>query len=246
MTRIAAVTGAAGGIGRAVVETLRADGWRVIGIDRREPDNSLAIDEFHLADLALPDAASMVVQALNVASLDALVNNAAVQVNAAIVDTTDDQWDEVMQTNLRIAFQLTRDLHPALLAARGSIVNVSSVHAVATSENVAAYAVSKGALTTLTRSTALEFAADGIRVNAVLPGAIDTEMLRDGLSRRPHPDGADGNLRAIEARTPLGFVAGPEPIARAIVDLADGDRSPYTTGQCLVIDGGATLRLGTE
>jgi NAD(P)-dependent dehydrogenase (short-subunit alcohol dehydrogenase family) len=125
-------------------------------------------------------------------------------------------------------------------------VNVSSVHALATSPNVAAYAVSKAALAGLTRTAALELALHGIRCNAVLPGAVMSDMLRAGLSRREHPEGPQGNLDALIARTPLGFVATPEQIAPSIVFLADGERSPYTTGQLLVVDGGAMIRLGTE
>lgn len=110
------------------------------------------------------------------------------------------------------------------------MVNVGSVHAVATSANAAAYAVSKGALATLTRAAALELASDGVRCNAVLPGAVDTPMLRQGLSRRAHPEGAAGNLRALIARTPLGFVAAPDQIAPAVLFLADGEQTPYVTG----------------
>ena len=105
---------------------------------------------------------------------------------------------------------------------------------------------SKGALVALTRSAALELADDGIRCNAVLPGAIDTKMLRSGFERRPHPDGAEGNLQILSGRTPIGFVATAADIAPSIVHLADNDQSRYTTGQMLVLDGGATIRLSTE
>jgi NAD(P)-dependent dehydrogenase (short-subunit alcohol dehydrogenase family) len=98
----------------------------------------------------------------------------------------------------------------------------------------------------LTRSAALELADDGIRCNAVLPGAIDTKMLREGLDRRPNPDGAEGNLKILAQRTPLGFVATADDIAPSILHLADNDQSKYTTGQMLVLDGGATIRLSTE
>jgi NAD(P)-dependent dehydrogenase (short-subunit alcohol dehydrogenase family) len=151
-----------------------------------------------------------------------------------------------MNTNLRSAFQCIREAHGRLAAARGAVVNISSVHALATSVNVAAYAISKGALAALTRSAAIELAESGVRCNAVLPGAVDTAMLRAGLDRRPHPDGPDGNLHDLARRTPLGFVATAEQIAPSVVHLADGRLSPYTTGQLLVVDGGATVKLGTE
>ena len=90
-----------------------------------------------------------------------------------------------MATNLRAAFLMIKACHPLLKKSHGAIVNVSSVHALATSENISAYAATKGALLSLTRAVALEFARDKIRVNAVLPGAIDTPMLRAGLAPRP-------------------------------------------------------------
>ncbi len=94
---------------------------------------------------------------------------------------------------------------------------------------------------------ALEFAPDGIRVNAVLPGAVDTEMLRGGLGRgHLGAESADEQLGALGARTPLGRVGEPREIAEAILFLADADRSSFMTGQALIVDGGATARLSTE
>jgi NAD(P)-dependent dehydrogenase (short-subunit alcohol dehydrogenase family) len=241
------VTGACGGIGRGAASAFRAAGWHVIGIDQSDRDDGVEVDEFVQADLA-SDVGVRAIRARlrHITELDALVNNAALQVNKPLVDTTDDEWTAVMNTNVRSAFQMIREFHPALSAVRGSVVNVSSVHAVATSMNVAVYAISKGALVALTRSAALELAAEGIRCNAVLPGAIMTPMLAAGLSRRPHSDGPDGNLNALIERTPLGFVATPEQLAPTIIHLADTDLSPYTTGQMMIVDGGATIRLGTE
>lgn len=247
MTKTVLVTGACGGIGRGAVTAFRESGWYVIGVDREQPTDRLDVDEFVQADLSADDGIATLRSELgHVDELDALVNNAALQVNRALVDTTDDEWAAVMNTNVRAAFQMIREFHSALAAVRGAVVNVSSVHAIATSMNVAVYAISKGALVALTRSSALELAHEGIRCNAVLPGAVITPMLTDGLSRRPHPDGPDGNLRALVERTPLGFVATPAQIAPTILYLADGELSPYTTGQMVVVDGGATIRLGTE
>jgi len=241
------ITGACGGIGRSAAAAFQAAGWHVIGIDRTAAPSELEVDEFVCADLSADDGVRDVRRELgHIDRLDALINNAALQVNQPLVQTSDDEWQAVMDTNVRSAFQMIREFHSALSAARGSVVNVSSVHAVATSPNVAVYAISKGALVALTRSAALELAAEGIRCNAVLPGAVLTPMLEAGLSRRPHPDGPGGNLAALVERTPLGFVATPAQIAPTIVHLADTELSPYTTGQMMVVDGGATIRLGTE
>jgi NAD(P)-dependent dehydrogenase (short-subunit alcohol dehydrogenase family) len=138
--------------------------------------------------------------------------------------------------------------YPLLKAAGGgAIVNVSSVHAVQTSKNVSAYAASKGGLLALTRSMAIEFAADNIRVNAILPGAVDTPLLRAGLNRG-HVSGGSihERLENLASKTVNGRVGLPEEIAHAIYFLADSTQSSFMTGQALIVDGGATARLSTE
>jgi NAD(P)-dependent dehydrogenase (short-subunit alcohol dehydrogenase family) len=181
-------------------------------------------------------------------SLDALVNNAAVQVNKPLVNTSVEEWDMVIANNLRPAFLLSKLAHPLLkTAGGGAIVNVSSVHAVQTSANVAAYATSKGGLLAFTRAIAIEFAGDNIRVNAVLPGAVDTPMLRAGLNRG-HLAGEDEHSRLdnLARKTVNGRVGRPDEIAHAIFFLADNTQSSFMTGQAMIVDGGATARLSTE
>lgn len=247
MTRSVVITGVAGGLGRGLAEAFSSAGWFVIGIDRRLDSSLDHVDRFEHVDLSSSASVADVVSRLqDIEGLSALVNNAALQVNAALVNTTDAEWDEVMQTNVRACFQLIRGFADQLARNQGSVVNIGSVHSIATSDNIAAYAVSKAALSGLTRSAALELGPSGVRCNAVLPGAVDTEMLREGLSRRPHQDGPMGNFEELRARTPLGLIATPAQIAPTVIHLADTAASPYTTGQLLVVDGGATLRLGTE
>lgn len=244
--RTVVITGANGAIGVATARAFRSEGWHVIGLDRATADEGADhVDELVLGDLTAPETVDGITSLLP-GGLDALVNNAAVQADTSLADTTDEAWNTVLATNLTAPFRLIRDLRAALARRRGAIVNVASVHAIATSPNVAAYAVSKAALAGLTRTAALELAPLGIRCNAVAPGAMLTEMLLAGLGRRPHPDGPDGNLRDLQARTPLGFIATPEQLAPTIIHLADAERSPYTTGQIVVVDGGATIRLSTE
>lgn len=129
----------------------------------------------------------------------------------------------------------------------GSVVNISSVHAVATSAGIAAYASSKGALLALTRAMALEFGTDGIRVNAVLPGAVDTPMLHAGLSRgHLNGDTTTKLLRGLGKKHVMGRVGKPSEIGQTILFLADNEKSSFMTGQALIVDGGATARLSTE
>ena len=158
----------------------------MIGTDRADVATDPPADEMIHVDLSEPGAVAFLVGHVGNDRLDGLVNNAAFQPNLSVAETPDEVWDEVMATNFRAPFQLIRDLAPRLAEVHGGIVNVSSVHAIVTSANVAAYAVSKGALVALTRSAAIDLAPLGVRCNAVLPGAVQTPMLFDGLSRRPH------------------------------------------------------------
>jgi len=245
------ITGAAGGIGRASVALFAEKGWRVIGVDRAPfgegfPANGLFIQ----SEVSHPGSMEAIFQQVRsfTESLDALVNNAAVQVNKPLVDTSVEEWDMVIANNLRPAFLLSKLAYPLLkTAGGGAIVNVSSVHAVQTSANVAAYATSKGGLVALTRAIAIEFAGDNIRVNAVLPGAVDTPMLRAGLNRG-HLAGEDEHSRLdnLARKTVNGRIGRPEEIAQAIYFLADAAQSSFMTGQAMIVDGGATARLSTE
>jgi NAD(P)-dependent dehydrogenase (short-subunit alcohol dehydrogenase family) len=224
-------------------------GWRAVTIDLEAPVRIIEGVECWQADLSNPEEITGLVGRFEgeIGRLGALVNNAAIQVLKPILETTSEEWDRTLRVNLGAVFELARGMHKLLKSSRGAIVNVSSVHAMATSPGIAAYAASKGALLALTRSMALEFGRDGIRVNAVLPGAVDTKMLRAGLER-PQYSSRPPDQRMIElgARTALGRVGRPEEIAQAILFLADSKRASYITGQALVVDGGALAALSTE
>ncbi len=247
--RTALVTGAAGGIGRATVDVLAGAGWWVVAVDRRPADPYPAGVLSIQADVSQPEAVEAMFTDLaqRMDGLEALVNNAAIQICKPLVETTVAEWDEIMNANLRSIFLTAKFAYPLLAAARGAIVNVSSVHALATSTDIAAYAASKGGIMALTRAMALEFGREGVRVNAILPGAVDTPMLRGGLSR-DHVAGEsiEERMAALGRRTVLGRVGRPEEIGKAILFLCDPDLSSFLTGQSLVVDGGAMARLSTE
>ena len=247
----ALITGAAGGIGRATLSLFSEKGWRVIGVDRADfgenfPQNGLFIQ----SDISRPEDMQAIFEKAHAftESLDALVNNAALQVAKPLVETTVEEWDAVMASNLRSVFLGVKLAYPLLKAGNGAaVVNISSVHAIQTSANIAAYAASKGGLLALTRAMAIEFAPDNIRVNAILPGAVDTPMLRAGLGRGHVGQGdVQERLDNLARKTVSGKVGKPEEIAHAIYFLADNEQSSFMTGQALVVDGGATARLSTE
>lgn len=242
------ITGSSGGIGSAVCSVFHEANWDVIGVDRCNVD-SPHVDEFIEADISDPDAPSHIFERVRARTdrLEALVNNAATQICKPIIETTPEEWDSVMASNLRSVFLSVREAFELLKTAKGSVINVSSVHAVATSKNIAAYAASKGALLAFTRSLALEFGEYGIRVNALLPGAVDTPMLHAGLSRgHVQADSLDGLIRGLGHKHVLGRVGQPEEIGRAVLFLADPTSSSFITGQSLIVDGGALARLSTE
>lgn len=250
-TKTVLITGVGGGIGRATLEHFTQKGWRVIGVDRALLNSNFpASGHFIQADISHPETAELIFEQARAFSptLDALINNAAVQVAKPLVETTVEDWDAVMASNLRPVFLFAKLAYPLFKAAGGgAIVNVSSVHAVQTSANIAAYAASKGGILALTRAMAIEFAPDNIRVNAILPGAVDTPMLRAGLNRGHvgHGD-LQSRLDNLARKTVNGRVGQPAEIASAIYFLADTAQSSFMTGQALIVDGGATARLSTE
>jgi NAD(P)-dependent dehydrogenase (short-subunit alcohol dehydrogenase family) len=251
MTKTLLITGAAGGIGRATVVHFAEKGWRVIGVDRLPLDGEFPANGLYIqSDISNPTSMEAIFLQVRgfTNHLDALVNNAAMQIAKPILDTTVEEWDAVMASNLRSVFLSAKLAYPLFKAAgRGAIVNVSSVHAVQTSADIAAYAASKGGMLALTRAMAIEFARENVRVNAILPGAVDTPMLRAGLNRG-HVSGEDVHQRLenLARKTVNGRVGKPEEIAHAIYFLADDEQSSFMTGQAMVVDGGATARLSTE
>ncbi|MEE4194563.1 MAG: SDR family oxidoreductase [Anaerolineae bacterium] len=249
--RVMMITGAAGGIGRATVELFSEKGWKVIGVDRSDFGIGFPADGLFIkADISLESHINTIFEETNAFTntLDALINNAAYQVNKSILDTTVEEWDLVMASNLRSVFLSAKLAHPLLAAnGGGAIVNTSSVHAIQTSSKIAAYAASKGGLLALTRQMAIDFAQDNIRVNAILPGAVDTPMLRNGMGRGHLADGSiHERLENLARKTVNGRIGTPEEIAHGIYFLADNEQSSFMTGQSLIIDGGATCRLSTE
>ncbi len=227
------VTGVSGGIGAACVSAFQELGAEVIGVDLSPTSQA---NEHLTLDLADPSCGVIIAAHVGDRSVDVLVNNAAVGHALPAVETSSDAFDAVIAVNLRAPFLLACALLPALRSGTGSIVNIASVHAVATSAPASVYAASKGGLVSLTRGLALEW-GPGVRVNCILPGAIDTPMLTEGLTR------AGKTLESFGAKLATGLVGAPSDIAEAVVFLAT---NRYVTGATLIVDGGATARLSTE
>lgn len=239
--KIVLITGSSGGIGEAICCKFKQEGWIVVGIDINLPkhnynDHFIQVD---LLDKTFTDK-------IDLDKLDCLVNCAAMQLNSKLVDMKVDDWSNIMDCNARAIYLLSKKVHPLLKESKGNIVNISSVHAIATSESISAYAAAKGAVYVLTRAMALEFAHDDVRVNSVAPGATNTEMLRNSMMNRNPEKSLDEILKEMGKKHPLNRIGEPDEIAEAVYFLADNDKSSFITGHQLVVDGGVTCRLSTE
>lgn len=237
---VALVTGAARGIGMAIAEGFLAAGYRVALLDRDNPELGLTAARLAqqgdvlplVADVGLPQQVEAAVAQLNEqwGRLDALVNNAGVAVFKPITQTTFEEWQTVMSSNLNGPFLCTQACTPLLLASgRGAVVNVASISGLRASTLRVAYGTSKAALIHLTRQQAVELGNMGIRVNAVAPGPVETAMAK--LVHTPA-------IRADYHDTiPLARYGMPEEIAQAVLFLCS-PAAGYINGQVLAVDGG--------
>jgi NAD(P)-dependent dehydrogenase (short-subunit alcohol dehydrogenase family) len=242
---VAIVTGAAGGIGSAVVKQLRQAGAAVVAEDLDPAVEELSVEDDGVAALQGDSAQTEIArEAVQLAltrfgGLDVVVNNAGRFLLKPIVDTTDDEWDGLMITNVRSVFVHCREALPQLIASdRGAIVNVSSISGVIGLPAQGAYCATKGAIAQITRQLAIEHASDGVRVNAVAPGAVDTAFVDEALKGSPDPAAARADIGASH---PLGRMASAEEIARIMVFLAS-PQSSFMTGAVVMADGGFTAQ----
>ncbi len=239
--RIAVVTGAAHGIGLEIARRLAAEGARLVlgdlnadGLEnaRKELEASGAEVLTEAGDLRTETAAHALIDRAtrDLGGLDVLVNNAGIWVIKSLEETSPEEWDSQLDTNLRAVYLLARRAIPALRASpHGAVVNIASMAAIRFTVPHVAYAASKAGVVAFTRDLAVELAPDRVRVNAVAPGPIDTRGLSDGMADE------------VGQRFLLGRMGTPRDIAEAVLFLAS-DRASYITGATLPVTGGAELR----
>ena len=236
--RTVIVTGASRGLGRSIAVAFAAEGAHVVvGYRSRERDAQQTVEQtsgrgtalrFDVTDRAATTAAFDRVRSER-GSIDVLVNNAGITRDSLVPLMSDEDWNDVVDTNLRGAFMCTKAVVSAMIAkGSGCIINVASIAGLRASPGQASYSASKGGLLALTRTLAAELGPRGIRVNAVVPGYLGT-----GMAARMDRRRLDERVPQI----PLGRVGTADEAARAVIFLASDDAS-YVTGQALAVDGG--------
>jgi 2-keto-3-deoxy-L-fuconate dehydrogenase len=244
--KVAVITGGGSGIGRATAVLFAAEGAKLCLVDRDEAglnETAAAVASagsealVRVSDVGAPGTADDDAAACldRFGRIDALYCGAGFSVGGTVLTTAPDDWDAVFRANVGGTWLWARAVIPAMQRqGGGAIVTTASQLALAGGAGNTAYIAAKGAILSLTRTMAVDFAPDRIRVNAVVPGAIDTPMLRRSFRRKPDPEAAK---RASVSRHPLGRLGEAEEVARAILFLAS-DAASFTTGTTLAVDGG--------
>jgi len=248
--KVALITGAASGIGRATALLFAREGASVVIADRNETAGQAVADEivrgigqafFERIDVTNASDCERVVQRTlaKFGGLNVLFNNAGIIRRASVLELTEEDWDRVMAVNVKSIFFMSRLVVPIMAkAGGGSIINMSSGWGLAGGPRAAAYCASKGAVVLMTKAMAIDHGRQNIRVNCICPGDTDTNMLRSEAEQLG--EAADSFLKESAAR-PLGRIGKPEEIAQAALFLAS-DASSFATGTALVVDGGGLAR----
>jgi len=238
MEHRAIVTGGSRGIGRAIVDLLLADGAQVVTCGRGERPGDLPTEVTWVqVDISVAgEAEHLVRRSLEVmGGVTLLVNNAGVQVEKDVLESTDDDWDLVVNTNCRGVFAMSRAVLPRMTEYGGCIVNVGSISGDVSDRSMALYNASKAFVHSLTRSMAVDHGPT-VRCNAVSPGWIATDMVDDAFAVAADPQAAK---RDALARHPAGRLGTPTDVANVVAWLAS-EEAAWMTGQCITVDGGLT------
>lgn len=239
---IALITGASSGIGAATAIAFAEAGWQVMAAGRDEGrleevadvSENIAIWSGELSDSESCD--ELVADTIDeYGNLDCLVNSAGILIRNNAFNTSDEEWEDTLELNLDVPFYLSRAALPHLQTSVGSIVNIASYWGLSASKNAIAYCTSKGGLIMMTKAMALDAAADGIRVNAICPGGVDTPMLLAGAEDTDQEP--EDFLETVAEFSPNGRIATPEDVAGLALFLAS-DAASHITGSAIPIDGG--------
>ncbi len=236
--KTAVITGGSTGIGKAIAARFKAEGAHVVIANRSVETGERTAEEldcvFHPCDVSSYEEVEALIEAAveRFGGLDILVNNAGIGVQGTIEEMTLAEWEKLMSINLNGVIYATRAGMPHLRDGTGSVLNVASVYGLVGGPGVAAYATAKGALVNFTRATAVDYADEGVRVNSLCPGFVETPMTEPQLEE-------ESFYQYVRNQTPMNRVAQPEEIAGPAAFLVSDDAS-YITGVNIPIDGGWT------
>jgi NAD(P)-dependent dehydrogenase (short-subunit alcohol dehydrogenase family) len=248
--KVAIITGAGSGIGKASAGLFAEEGARVVVVDWSKEAGAETAETIRrtggeaiycYADVSNPpDVEAMVNTAVqHYGRLDVLFNNAAIAPMAKLVDTTEELWDRVQRVNLKGVFLGCKYAMPAMIrGGGGSIINMASVLGFVGDPDLAAYCAAKGGVISLTKAAALTYGPQGVRLNCICPGDVDTPLLQNSFKAYPDPDRV---RQEITTKYALRRIARPQEIAELAVFLAS-DASSFVTGSDVVIDGGLTVK----
>lgn len=240
--KVVLITGGGSGIGEAAVKAFIQEGAKVAVFDLKFA-NKLDGQEnviYFTVDVSRSEQIRQAIHTIENewGKIDILINNAGIELVASLPEMQEEDWDRVFNTNLKGIFLVTKAALP-LLKKGSAIINTASQLSLVGASHFTAYTASKAAVLNFTRSLALELAADGIRVNAICPGAVDTPLLQRQFAGGKR--GPQGTMRELIRMHPLGRLGTPEEIAAPILFLAS-DEASFITGSALVVDGGYTAR----
>ena len=252
--KVVIVTGGAKGIGDGCVQKFLDAKATVVSLDLDEAalknqkskyENLESRFSTHLVDVANEEQVALCISKVqgSFGRIDGLINSAGIQTYGSVVDTTEEIWDKTFNVNVKSMFLTAKYVAPVMIAQKsGSIVNISSVQSLMSQKTVVAYAASKGAINALTRASAIDLAINNVRVNAILPGSVDTPMLRTSADMHRGEKSVEEVLSDWGAGHPLGRIAKSSEIGDLAVFLVSNE-SAFITGQSIVIDGGLSIQV---